>query len=344
MIFSSAPTSCSPPHRSFRQLRHSLNPEATMDIFNLILLCSVVSSAPHQTLLYQIAQTADQSSTYVDDLTAAKVYDPPRRREATQITRALIESGHELRVGLTQVPAHQARRRYHATSRRLVQACSNISYGSQHLRRARRRYPDDNVNALAFYFTGSADDPLGRAWAHHVLENRDVDVEHAATHPAAAPPSPQYSVPQNRLFVDKPQLTRDGDSQPNPRRAKTVFSDRSSSRTTESSEADDDLAPISKFPPPEDVDRTSPSHAEGSDTSVRRNHTDSPADKPSFRKLIDKRSMQQRAQTPVTDERLPTSESTNAGRDAGQSQRDERPADNSRQTATPDPDSEKDTR
>lgn len=314
-----------------------------MDIFNLILLCSVVSSSPHQTLLYQITQTAEQSPRYVDDLTAADVYDPSQRREAAQITRALMQAGHDLRVGLTQVPAHLARRRYQATPRTLVRACTNISYGSQRLHRARARHPDDKVHTLAFYYAGSADDPLGQAWAHHVLEARSVNVEHAARHPAEAPPSPQYPRPDSQLFVLDPQLT--SDEEITPRRARTMFSGQSDSRA-ESSANDGGLPPISKFPPPDSDDSGSARSDDASSESRRpaRQILSAPSDKRSFRKRADTSGRRQQPQPPVTDETLPTSNRTDPSPDAGGSPEDESPADNSRSADTPDAGSRKEFR
>jgi hypothetical protein len=62
-----------------------------MNLVNLIVVCSLAHTPTNQTLLYQMAQTAEQSQTYIDDLTTRKVYDPPRLQEAASITRAHVD-------------------------------------------------------------------------------------------------------------------------------------------------------------------------------------------------------------------------------------------------------------
>lgn len=263
-----------------------------MDIFQLILVCSVVQTDPHQTLLYQISQTADASATYVDDLTATKVYDPDRKKIAHKIVRSLVRQNHDVRVGLTQVPAETAIDTYGAAFPELVRGCTSISFGSQHLRKARRKFPDSRLKALAWYFTGAPDSALGRGWAAEVLRQPAVHVEQSASNPDSAPPSKTYSSPQHQIFsnhsmdLDSEQLPRD----------RSIFQKDSRNRSSSGSSP-------SKFPPPDKHDeidrRSAPTKRDSSTTAL---------DQPSSDASAADRRQTLRPKPDVTDMTLPTTQ------------------------------------
>ena len=172
-----------------------------MDLVTLIAACSLATSTTTQTTLYQISQTVEASPTYIDDLTTASVYDPATAAEAVGITEALVEAGHDIRVGLGQLPARQILQQYQISAKTLLDPCTNISLASDRMSVARGRYPDRPRRALSWYFTDDPADELGLAWAGRVLAATAVDVDAVAGRPDQAPPSPRFGEPSGRLFV-----------------------------------------------------------------------------------------------------------------------------------------------
>jgi hypothetical protein len=265
-----------------------------MDLVTLIAACSLAASANTNTTLYQITQTVDAQVYYIDDMTDAAVYQPTTLEEAAGITRALVEAGHDVRVGLTQVPARASLQTYNLTPTQLLDPCTNIAIGSDRLSLARGRHGDAPREVLSWYLTGSTRDPVGISWANDVLAKPAVDIQQAATRPGTAPASPRFSAPDNRLFVDDAD-----DSGGKPRRHPSASITPNTARTGESTPSPaKDLVPT-KWEPP-------------------RQTQDSKAASSSSRSQASSESGTGKAQPDVTDERLPTSEDleqTQGGRD-----------------------------
>ncbi len=187
-----------------------------MDLVTLIAACSLAASANTNTTLYHITQTVDANAYYIDDLTDAAVYQPTTLDEAAGITRALVEAGHDVRVGLTQVPARESLRAYSITPQQLLDPCTNIALGSDRLSVARDRHGDKPLEVLSWYLTDSTTDGVGISWANDVLAQPSVDIQAAATRPDKAPPSPRFSSPDQRLFIQDADSNADSNPRPHP--------------------------------------------------------------------------------------------------------------------------------
>src|SRR5690554_4223297 len=140
-----------------------------MDLVSLILMCSLATSSATNSLVYQVAQTNDADPAYIDDWSDASVYRPNDLDQAAKMIAALLRAGHELRVGVLQLPARQTIQAYGVTSKDLVDACTNIAIGSDRLEQAQARFPDDQTKALAWYLTDDPQNTAGKRWARLVL-------------------------------------------------------------------------------------------------------------------------------------------------------------------------------
>jgi hypothetical protein len=261
-----------------------------MEIFQLILVCSVVQTDPHHTLLYQIAQTSDASVTYIDDLTEKSVYEPNRQKIAHKLARSLVRQNHSIRVGLTQIPAELAVNTYGADFPDLVRGCTSISFGSQHLRKARRKFPNSRSKALAWYFTGSPDSAIGRGWAADVLRQPSINIEQAASNPEAAPPSKSFASPEHQIFSGQTMDLESSNSSKQPNDP-VLFESRNSTEHGPS-----------KFPPPEDHKKIK------NDTSSHSTNSAFSQPTPSDDSSAATRQQTLRPQSDVTDMSLPTTD------------------------------------
>lgn len=73
-----------------------------LDLYALIDHCALDASAPTQTVLHQLVVATSQGDPlHVLDLSESKTYTPSSEQQAIGITAALIEAGHQVRVGLT---------------------------------------------------------------------------------------------------------------------------------------------------------------------------------------------------------------------------------------------------
>ncbi len=254
-----------------------------MDLVTLIASCSLAASATTNTTLYQITQTVDANALYIDDLTDAAVYQPSTLEEAAGITRALVEAGHDLRVGLTQIPARESLRSYSLDPKALLDPCTNIAIGSDRLSMARSRHGDNPPEVLSWYLTDSNQDPVGISWANDVLAQPSVDIQAAATRPDKAPPSPRFSAPNQRLFVRDDDSADESTPRPHP---SASISPKTYGATSSSA-----------------VSPTEPTKWTPSSTTTNQSKASSPQSSTSTSRSSDKK-----AQPDVTNERLSTSE------------------------------------
>lgn len=171
-----------------------------MDLVSLILMCSIAQSTHTNTLLYQIAQTTNANSTYIDDLTDAQVYTPDRVRDAQKIVAALVEAGHDIRAGMMQLPAREVMIQYNLLPKDLINSCRSVSVASDRLTQARARYPKDDRRALSWYLTGEPDSSLGIGWAFDVLDVPAVQLDAELGNVEKPTPSPKFSRPKGLIF------------------------------------------------------------------------------------------------------------------------------------------------
>jgi len=277
-----------------------------MDLVTLILLCSLVPNRNVQLTLYQIAQTTEQQTTYIDDLTDAQVYTPARRKRASKMTDALLEAGHELRVGLGYVDASQAIRTYGISSGRLVRSCPNIAVASDMLSISMSKF-DDPERALAHYFSGDPEDEVGLRWAQRVLSVEPVDLEKASRRPTQAPPSPKFGV-DSRLFISD-DATVNGATHPRARRSLAPKGVDSSSSPRGDDTSKPPYPPLEKWGPPK-VDEEEPRESDSSNASAASGSSSAKSSSSS-----PERSSPGGAYPDVTDERLsvPDEESSSDG-------------------------------
>lgn len=73
-----------------------------MDLYALIDHCTLDASPRMETVLHQLVVTTSQGSPWhIFDMTDQKTYDPVSHTQAMAMTQALLEAGHDLRVGMT---------------------------------------------------------------------------------------------------------------------------------------------------------------------------------------------------------------------------------------------------
>lgn len=174
-----------------------------MDLLSLILFCALSSSPQSTTLVHQIAQSVEGDPLHIDDLTDAAVYAPASAREAAGIVRALLEAGHDLRVGLAQIPARVAWQDYGLSPDQMLSACTNVAVGTDLLTRAHSRYPKAE-QALAYYLTSDPADDIGLGWAFSVLTHEQVDLAEHAFDVESPQPSRRYVIDTTQpIFVGR---------------------------------------------------------------------------------------------------------------------------------------------
>ena len=172
-----------------------------MDLVSLILMCSLAQSSATNSMLYQIARTTDGDPTYIDDLTEGVVYTPPRLEEAGQMVGALVAAGHDVRVGLMQLPAREVMMSYDLAASELVDSCRNVALASDRLVQARSRFPSSPPKALSWYMTDDSESALGLSWALDVLAVESVVLQEKLGDVDDPLPSRKYSRPSSLIFV-----------------------------------------------------------------------------------------------------------------------------------------------
>lgn len=165
-----------------------------MDLVSLILFCAISSNSVALTLSHQVAASIDGDPYYIDDLTDAKIYTPVRRGEALGILTALLEAGHDVRVGLTQLPARRAIQEYGHSPGDLIDACPNVAIGTDMLEQSLATTNQNPRLALATYLTGERDNAMGLFWADSVLAKPAIELESVAANVENPQPSRRYSV------------------------------------------------------------------------------------------------------------------------------------------------------
>lgn len=173
-----------------------------MDLVTLILMCSLAQSTSTNSMLYQIAQTSDADPTYIDDLTDGVVYTPSRIADASQMVSALVSAGHDIRVGVMQLPAREVMQSYSMTSLELVDSCRNVAVASDRLTQARHRYPEKDPAALSWYLTGDPKSAVGLSWALDVLAVEPVELQSKLGDVENPLPSRKYSRSGSLIFVE----------------------------------------------------------------------------------------------------------------------------------------------
>ena len=175
-----------------------------MDLISLILFCAVSTNTVALTLSHQVATSVDGDPYYIDDLTDAKVYTPVRRAEAVGILTALLEAGHDVRVGLTQLPARRAIQEYGHSPAELIDACPNVAIGTDLLEQSLEETNQNPRRALATYLTNEHDNPMGLFWADSVLAEPAVELESVSSNVENPQPSRRYSVDKREsLFLER---------------------------------------------------------------------------------------------------------------------------------------------
>lgn len=245
-----------------------------MDLVTLILMCSLGTTPSTNTLVYQIARTNDADPTYIDDWTDGVVYSPNTLEEGRAMISALVTAGHQIRVGVMQVPARQTIQSYSMSAEDLVDSCQNIAVGSDRIEQAIQKYPQSKQDALAWYISGEPKDPIGQSWAYAVLKVEAVDLEEKSGDIENPLPSRQYAQPKMRLF-DSAKIKKDDDQE--KKITQTLFPIEESKK---------------KIPRPEKWNRNNPKQSAVTQSKSKKQKS--------------KNSGPKKAQEPVTDERLET--------------------------------------
>lgn len=265
-----------------------------MDLVNLILMCSLATSPATNSLVYQVARVNNADPTFIDDWSDESVYRPHDPLQAAQMIAALLRVGHELRVGILQIPARQTLQSYGIASRDLVDACTNIAIGSDRLEQAREKFGRDQIKVLAWYLTDDPKSPVGRYWAHEVLRGETVDLDAAQKNIEQPIASREYARPSMRLFA--PQTNAEGEmSAP---RFERIFP----------LAASDDFTSFEEVPASDDApQKWQPVISETVSTVSR--------EESAARRRQGSVAQNKKPQAPVTDERLPTSRELEQGRE-----------------------------
>lgn len=164
-----------------------------MDLFSLILVCAVSSDPRAAVHTYQIAQAVDVEVTYIDDLTTASGYSPADLEVASGLVSTLMKEGHDIRVGLGQIPARVAYDEFGLTPEQMLDPCTNIAVATELLEQAFSIHSSPK-NALAFYLKSDSRDPQGLRWADYILSKELVDLDAEAFNAETPKPSRRFSV------------------------------------------------------------------------------------------------------------------------------------------------------
>lgn len=265
-----------------------------MDLVNLILMCSLATSPATNSLVYQIAQVNNADPTFIDDWSDKSVYRPHDPLQAAQMIAALLRVGHELRVGILQIPARQTLQSYGIASRDLVDACTNIAIGSDRLEQAREKFGLDKIKVLAWYLTDDPASPIGRYWAHEVLRGESVDLDAAQKNIEQPIASREYARPSMQLFASQEGA---GNGEMSAPRFERIFPLAASDDFTSFEEVPASHGAPQKWQPVASETVPAVGHEE---SAARRRRGNAAQDK--------------KPQAPVTDERLPTSRELEQGR------------------------------
>jgi hypothetical protein len=247
-----------------------------MDLVTLILMCTLAQSSTTNSMLYQIAHTTDGDPTYIDDLTDGVVYTPARIDDASKMVGALVSSGHDIRVGIMQLPAREMLMSYELEPAELVDSCRNVALASDRLDQARTRFPSSPPKALSWYMTGEPESALGLSWALDVLSVESVDLQEKLGDVENPLPSRKYTRPDSLIFVGEEKNTEGAAS--SSVTSRKFFLEKSRQTTTPE-----------KWEPPSDAPKTSKARSAGSSSESSSAKSGAP-------------------QPPVTNERLKTSD------------------------------------
>lgn len=162
-----------------------------MDLFSLILVCAVSNDPQVAAHTYQIAQAVDVEVTYVDDLTNASGYSPSSVEVAAGLVSTLLKEGHDIRVGLGQIPARIAWDEFGLSAEQMLDPCTNIAVTTELLERAFSAHRSPK-KALAFYLKSDAKDPQGLRWADYILSKEMVDLDIEAFNTETPKPSRRF--------------------------------------------------------------------------------------------------------------------------------------------------------
>ena len=170
-----------------------------MDLLSLLAACAISTHPGVEPALYQIAHLHQGNPLTIEVIDQGIVYNPDTREQAIGVATALIEAGSNVRVGLAQLPAHEAITVYGLSIEDLFTPCRNLAIGSDFLEQAFSRH-SPAPNALAYYLKGSPDSPLGLGWAHDVLSQPTINDSSSRI-------ARLYPAPDTRLFVTNEEST-----------------------------------------------------------------------------------------------------------------------------------------